>query len=172
LRYAVHRGAVRLVFVFRKAQLLKLAFEPRRKEVMLNHLRQRVVDTVCAAETVTLSTCGPADIQANVFPCEALELVLYLLVPRTSDHLFNLEHNPEVVVTTAAWQLRGIACIAPSCPPGLDLLQRADAAWCHVVQVLPRRLQIEQPDGVGYAETIDVEVLLPKDAAGQSANNP
>jgi len=123
---------------------------------MLNHLRQRVTETLSAARTATLSTHGAAGIQANVFPCEAVDLCLYLLLPRTSDHLFNLEHNPEVVVTTEAWQVRGVARVAPEHPAGLALLQQPDAAWCEVVMIRPTRLQIERPDGSGHAETIDI----------------
>jgi len=124
---------------------------------MLNHLRQRVTETLSAAKAATLSTHGAAGIQANVFPCEAVEAALYLLVPRTSDHLFNLEHNPEVVVTTETWQVRGVACIAPECPAGLALLEQPDAAWCAVLAVRPTRLQIEWPGGSGHAETIDID---------------
>jgi hypothetical protein len=124
---------------------------------MLNHLRQRVTETLSAARTATLSTHGAAGIQANVFPCESVDLCLYLLVPGTSDHLFNLEQNPEVVVTTETWQVRGVARIAPACPAGLVLLHQADAAWCEVVAVRPTRLQIEWPAGSGYAETIDID---------------
>jgi len=124
---------------------------------MLNHLRQRVTETLSAARTATLSTHGAAGIQANVFPCESVDLDLYLLAPRTSDHLFNLEHNPEVVVTTDTWQMRGTARIAPEYPAGLGLLTKPDAAWCEVVMVRPTRLQIEWPGGSGHAETIDID---------------
>ena len=123
---------------------------------MLNHLRQRVTETLSTARTVTLSTHGAAGIQANVFPCESVDLELYFLIPRTSDHLFNLEHNPEVVVTTETWQVRGVACIAPEHPAGLALRQQPDATWCEVVMVRPTRLQIEWPGGAGHAETIDI----------------
>jgi hypothetical protein len=124
---------------------------------MLNHLRERVIETLSASRTATLSTHGAAGIQANVFPFESIDLGLYLLVPRTSDHLFNLEHNPEVVVTTETWQVRGTARIAPERATGLALLQQPDAAWCEVVLVRPTRLQIERPGGSGHAETIDID---------------
>ena len=104
-----------------------------------------------------LSTHGAAGIQANIFSCEAVETALYLLVPRTSDHLFNLEHNPEVVVTTEVWQVRGVACIAAAIPTGLRLLEQQDAAWCEVVSVCPSRIQIEPNEGVDHAETIDLD---------------
>ena len=124
---------------------------------MLNHLRQRVTETLSVATTATLSTHGAAGIQANMFSCEAVDLCLYLLVPRTSDLLFNLEQNPEVVITTETWQLRGLARIAGECPAGLALLQQPDAAWCEVVMVRPTRLQIERSGGSGYSETIDID---------------
>jgi len=124
---------------------------------MLNHLRQRVTETLSAARAATLSTHGAAGIQANVFPCESIDFGLYFLVPRTSDHLFNLEQDAEVVVTTDTWQVRGVAYIAPDCPAGLALLQQPDAAWCEVVMVRPTRLQIEWPGGAGHAETIDID---------------
>jgi len=124
---------------------------------MLSHLRQRVADTLVTAATATLSTYGLAGIQVNVFPCEARELVLYLLVPRTSDHLFNLESNSGVVLWTESWQARGIGCLVPEIPAGLALLERPDAAWCQVVAVYPSRLQIERSHGSDYAETIDID---------------
>ena len=124
---------------------------------MLSHLRQRVSETLSTAKAATLATHGAAGIQANVFACESTGLLLYMLVPRTSDHLFNLEHNREVVVTTEAWQLRGVAGIAREQPVGLALLHQPDAAWCEVVAVRPTRLQIERQGGLGHAETIDID---------------
>ena len=124
---------------------------------MLNHLRERVTEALAGVSTATLSTHGAAGIQANVFACEAIDLALYLLIPRTSDHLFNLEQNPDVVITTDTWQVRGVAYIAPERPDGLALLQQPDAAWCEVVMVRPTRLQIEPQGGLGHAETIDID---------------
>jgi hypothetical protein len=124
---------------------------------MLNPLGQRVTEALSAAKAAMLSTHGVAGIQANVFPCESVDVSLYFLVPRTSDHLFNLEHNPEVVVSTRTWQLRGVARIAPEYPAGLALLQQPEAAWCEVVAVRATRLQIERSGGTGYAETIDID---------------
>jgi hypothetical protein len=124
---------------------------------MLSHLRQRVVDTLATAATATLSSHDPAGIQVNIFPCEARELVLFLLVPTTSDHLFNLESNSEVVVWTESWQARGIGRLLSEAPAGLALLERPDAAWCQLVAVYPSRLQIERSSGSEYAETIDID---------------
>ena len=124
---------------------------------MLDHLHQRAADVLASANTVTLVTYGPADLQANSFPCEVLDLRLYLLVPRISDLLFNIESNPAVVVTSEAWQLRGSARILVDerRPATLSLLHSAGAGWCEVVEVTPSRLQITQPNERGHQETID-----------------
>jgi hypothetical protein len=124
---------------------------------VLQHIRKRVVEALARVSTVTLSTYGPADIQAGVFACEAVDLTLYLLVPRTSDHLFNLEHSPGVVATTETWQLRGTARVAEERPVGLALLQRPDAGWCELIEIRPTRLQIKRSGGAGYAETFDID---------------
>jgi hypothetical protein len=124
---------------------------------VLQHIRQRVAEALVKASTVTLSTYGPADIQAGVFACEAAGVTLYLLVPRTSDHLFNLENNPIVVATTETWQLRGTARVVEQRPIGLALLDRPDASWCELVEMRPTRMQIRRSEGEGYAETFDID---------------
>ena len=123
---------------------------------MLDHLKQRIVDTLAATRSATLATTGPANLQANVFPCEAAGDILFALVPRTSDHLLNIENNPAVVVTTEGWQLRGAAEVIAACPPELALGKREDAPWCSVVRIAPERLHIVPADGVPYYETIDI----------------
>ncbi|MHB1413785.1 MAG: hypothetical protein ACYC1C_00905, partial [Chloroflexota bacterium] len=80
---------------------------------MLQKLRQQAREALATARQVVLSTGGPADIQAEVLPCETLGLALYVLVPRTSDLLFNLENHPLVVATADTWQLRGEAHLLP-----------------------------------------------------------
>lgn len=123
---------------------------------MLDHLQQRIAETLATAHAATLATYGPASIQANVFPCEASSGGLYLLVPRTSDHLFNIEHQPTAVATTEDWQLYGAAEVLPACPEGLALGRRPDAPWCAVVRLAPARLHIAPTGRPGCWETIDV----------------
>ncbi len=123
---------------------------------MLDHLQQRIAETLAEAHSVTLATYGPASIQANVFPCEAQSAALYILVPRTSDHLFNIESNPSVVATTENWQLYGAAEVLPMCPGGMALGGRPDAPWSTVVRLAPARLHIAPVGQPGCCETIDV----------------
>ncbi len=125
---------------------------------MLDYARGRAREALRGVHTAVLATTGPAGVRAGEFPCEAVELALYLLVPRTSDHLFNLEQDGRVALLTAGWELRGKArALSPEQrPPGLGLLRAAGAEWHVLVLVEPMQLQIRQPDGWGAAETIDL----------------
>jgi hypothetical protein len=126
---------------------------------MLNHLREHIAATLARARSATLATSGPAGLQAHVVPCAASGIQLYLLLPRTSDHLLNLEHDRAVVVTTAEWQLSGRARVvtAAECATAQQLLEAPDAPWSVVVEVRPSRVSIAQRGGWGTAETIDLE---------------
>ena len=128
---------------------------------MLDYARQRIRETLRIARKVVLATSGPAGVQAGEFRCEALELNLYLLVPRTSDHLFDLEHNSTVTLVTSNWQLKGEAKVISPDMPGLklDLLREPGAQWCVLVRIEPSQLQIHREEGWGNLETIDLKPL-------------
>ena len=126
---------------------------------MLNYTRQRARNILKNPGKVILATSGPAGVHVGEFPCEAIDLDLYLLVPKTSDHLFNLEHDSSVTLLTAGWELKGQAQILL---PGvsdlkLSLLRESGAEWCVLVRVDPCRLQIKRGEGWGNIETIDLE---------------
>ena len=125
---------------------------------MLDHLRQHVIDILKPAQVVTLSTCAQARIQAQGLPREARGLGQLILVELHTEHLFNLEQAPAVVITTAEWQLRGEARqLAPAdAPTDLDLLHSPQAAHSAVVEVCGRQLQVGQANGWGFQETIDI----------------
>jgi hypothetical protein len=126
---------------------------------MLEHLRQRVIQTLATAHNVTLSTFGPAGLQSSRLPCEALETQLYLLIPRTSDLLFNIEDHPSVVVVNNEWNLSGQArVLSPGdYPPCLNLAHSPDVSWSRVVEIRPTRLNIHAPGQATSSETIDIE---------------
>jgi hypothetical protein len=126
---------------------------------MLEHLRQRIAATLAETRAVTLATFGPADLQASILPCEAHDLRLFVLVPRASDQLFNLESNPSVVATADHWELRGHARVMPPAerPASLTLLHSPEARWSEMVEIWPERMQIfPEMDGT-QPETIDVD---------------
>jgi hypothetical protein len=124
---------------------------------VLHQLRRRVTETLGSASQVVVSTWGPANVQVERMACEGMGLVLYVLVPRTSDLLFNLENHTDVVVTAATWQARGEArLLAPGSHPGqLALASRPEAAWCQIAEIRPTRLQLSPTDGQASGETID-----------------
>jgi hypothetical protein len=124
---------------------------------MLQTLRIRVIESLGKVTATTLSTNGPGGIQAGFFPCEADDLDLYLLIPASSDVLFNLETNSAVVITTPNWQLEGEAsvCTLPKAPPTLQLAYSPRAAGCVLVRVCCRRIHFNWSEGWGYRETID-----------------
>jgi len=126
---------------------------------MLEHLRQRAVEILASSQAATLSTSGPAGIQARIFPCEALGLTLYFLIPTVSDQLVNLESEPSVVVSTTRWQLNGSGRIVPvnEVPPALALLRSPETSGCALVEIRPLRLHINRHNGWGFSETIDLD---------------
>ena len=125
---------------------------------MLRQLRQRASEALSTARQVVLSAGGPADIQAEVLPCEAVDLALYVLVPRTSDLLFNLESNTLVVATADTWQAREVAHpLTPrEYPDRLTIAVPPEAAWCEVVEIRPARLQLRPSGGQSVGETIGI----------------
>ena len=59
---------------------------------MFDYAHQRALEVLGTPRTAVLVTNGPAGIQIGEFACALSGLSLYLLVPQTSDHLFNLEY--------------------------------------------------------------------------------
>ncbi len=125
---------------------------------MLDYARERALEALRAARTVVLATTGPAGVQASEFSCEAIDLDLYLLLPCTSDHLFNLEQDGRVALVTGEWELRGIAhaLVQKERNPELARLRAAGTEWHVLVKVEPIQIQIRRPGGWGAAETIDL----------------
>lgn len=126
---------------------------------MRNYLHQHIATVLEQAQHATLVTSGPAGLQAQVVPCVANGIQLYMLLPRTSDQLLNLEYDPAVIVTTAKWQVWGHARVntIARCPAVATLLAIPEATWSVVVEVQPTRVAIAQATGWGAAETIDLE---------------
>ncbi len=125
---------------------------------MLDHLRKQVADALAAATQITLATHGAAGLQTSFLPCQAIGTRLYVLVPRTSEHLVNLEGSREIVAVTERWELRGKARSIPlTSHPELTLAQMPAAPWNALVEIRPIRLQIAREEGAGYAATIDID---------------
>jgi len=74
---------------------------------MNKHLQKRVNDLLRQHNSATLATCGPAGPQISIVAYTARHLHLHLELPRGSDHLFNLESQPGLVLLTEGWRLHG-----------------------------------------------------------------
>jgi len=127
---------------------------------MLNTLRTQALALLAATPHCTLSTIGPAGVQASVVACIVREDCIYVLVPSTVDHLFNLEYELEVVLTSVRWQLRGAALALTEAgeqhgTAPYDISASARATGYTLVEIFPLYMHLE-PDGRRqYRETID-----------------
>src|SRR5512141_1585552 len=123
---------------------------------MLNYAQERAREALATVGTVVLATSGPAGVQVGEFACESVDLNLYLLVPQTSDHLFNLEQEPRVALLSDGWELKGRArpISAEETHPELRLLKAPNAPWSVLIGITASQLQIRRRDGWGAAETI------------------
>jgi hypothetical protein len=127
---------------------------------MLKKLRAEAFALIAATPYCTLSTTGPAGVQASVVACLVREDCVYVLVPSTVDHLFNIEHELEVVLTSSLWQLRG-AALDLSAAKGrhgtapATISAQARAAGYALVEIFPLRMHLEPEGRRRYRETID-----------------
>jgi hypothetical protein len=127
-------------------------------KMMLDSLKQQIVELFAQTSQVTLTTGGIAGLQTSVLACAAHETNLYVLVPRTADHLVNIEHQPACIALTTQWELRGIAqCASLHEHSELSFDKAVNAEWYSLIEIHPTRLQILQPDGAGYSATIDID---------------
>ncbi|MCB0196608.1 MAG: pyridoxamine 5'-phosphate oxidase family protein [Anaerolineae bacterium] len=110
---------------------------------MLDKLRDQALNTLAAGSTCTLSSSGPAGLQASVIPYRVADHKIYILIPTTSDHLFNLETEPRVILTTPEWQLTGTAAMIEPPPSLLALFTSQETRWQQWVEITPQRIQLE-----------------------------
>jgi hypothetical protein len=125
---------------------------------MLDYARQRAIDVLKIPRKAILATGGPAGIQAGEFPCEAIGLDLYLLLPNTSDHIFNIENDHSATLVSSVWEVSGEAELIELPNPALELdfLKGTEAEWWSLVRVHPRKIHIRSKGGWGYCETIEL----------------
>lgn len=125
---------------------------------MFDYAHQRALEVLGNPRTAVLVTNGPAGVQAGEFPCAALGLNLYLLVPQTSDHLFNLEYESTVTLLIAKCELKGRAQLIAHGEVHSDctLLREPEAGWGAFLQVEIFQVQIRSEKGWGNRETLDL----------------
>lgn len=131
---------------------------------MLDQLRDEALAQIAAAPFCTLSTRGPAGVQASMVTCAVRDACIYILIPDTADHLFNLEYELEVVLTTARWQLRGAALAlggiaGPRGTAPRDLIAHAHRAGATLLEIFPARIHLEAGCQRQHRETIDYAAI-------------
>lgn len=101
---------------------------------------------------MALASNGPAGLEIS--PCEyRLEgQRLFLLIPGTSEHLVNIELNPQVAITLDHWRLVGIA----SAVNDQKFYQAGEGCFENLLEVLPSRFEFLTPDTNQVIETIDI----------------
>jgi hypothetical protein len=125
---------------------------------MINYARERAIEILKTVQTAILATNGPSGVQVSEFPCEAVGLNLYLLLPRTSDHLFNLEQDDRVALHTDHWELtgKGRALSTEENWPGISLVPKTGTVLYVLLKIVPRQINVLRSEGWGPAETIDL----------------
>lgn len=111
---------------------------------MNKHLQQRVEVLLNQYERAILATCGPAGPQISVVTYSVKQLRLHLTLTHGSDHLFNLETEPSLVLMTTGWRLHGHR----------DAMSDTNDQQATIV-VTGTRLHVLSDDGQNTIETID-----------------
>jgi hypothetical protein len=125
---------------------------------MFDYAHQRAIEVLGSPQTAVLATDGPAGVLVGEFPCAVSGLNLYLLVPQTSDHLFNLECDATVTLLIDRCEVKGQAQIISreAIQPTCDLLREPAADWCACMRVEIFQVQLRSEAGWGNRETIDL----------------
>ena len=125
---------------------------------MFDYAHQRALEVLGAPHTAVLVTNGPAGIQIGEFACALSGLSLYVRVPQTSDHLFNLEYEAQVTLLITRCEVKGRAQIISRemVNRDCDLLREQAADWCAFLRVEISQVQLRSEAGWGNRETIDL----------------
>lgn len=128
---------------------------------MINYARERAIEVLKTVHTAVLATISLAGVEVGEFSCEAIDLDLYLIIPRTSDHLFNLERDGRVALHTDQLNLTGTGrVLSPEDKwPSISLLPKAGKGWYVIVKVVLNQVQILRAEGWGPEETIDLTLF-------------
>jgi len=112
--------------------------------MLLRELRRQALEEIPNEPHSTLCTSGPAGVQASAETAMVgKDQTVLLRLPMTTEHVFNLEENPEVVLVAESWQLRGIGQVASRNPE-----------TC-IVEIVPRWVQLAANGRQAERPTID-----------------
>lgn len=119
---------------------------------MLDKLRDQAFQAFATTPDCTLSTVGPAGLRASNVALSVESDCLYMLIPTTSDHIFNLESEQTIVLTADKWQLTGTVS-------QVDIVQvpftEQQVAWSVAYEVTPLIAHLAPDDENQQPRTID-----------------
>ena len=116
---------------------------------MKTYVHTQIEDLLSRFQVVVLGTCGQAGPQVGRVGAEMKNGRLILKLDRTSDHLFNLECRPELVILTPTWELHGTAQVLIA---GATVFLHP---WQAAIRVTPTRLHILDRESGRRIETVD-----------------
>jgi hypothetical protein len=116
---------------------------------MTTYGQTQIEDLLSRYQVVVLGTCGQAGPQAGRVGAEMNDGQIILKIDRTSDHLFNLECKPDLVILTPAWELHGTGQILTA---GAVVFLHP---WQAAIRVTPTRLHILDRESGRRLETVD-----------------
>lgn len=119
---------------------------------MLKHLRQRIVQVLQESKVVALASSGPAGLEISPCECWSEGIRLFVLIPSTSEHLVNIELNPQVAITQDHWRLVGTAKPAQN----QTHFQAGERYGKKPLEVHPSRFEFMAQDSNQVVETIDI----------------
>jgi len=112
--------------------------------MLLRELRRQALEEILNEPNCTLCTSGPAGVQASAEAAiVGKDQTVLLCLPVTTEHVFNLEENPEAVLVAESWQLRGIGQVTSR-----------SSETC-IVEIVPRRVQLAANGRDADPTTID-----------------
>ncbi len=137
----------------------------RSEQALVTTLAEMYVQGVSTrkVKTITEQLCGIeiSAMQVSRAACASDDLTLYVFISRSSDHLLNLEHRPEVVVAVDERELHGTARLLAQEDIAArinlcDHIANAKNQTCDcTAEIRPTRLTFHSPSGQGNIETID-----------------
>jgi len=114
-------------------------------------LWEKVAPMLTGVAQAVLATCGAHGPFASTVSLHLQGDRLYLSLPNASEHLFNLQSQPQVVLLSPQWELHGCGEVEGenqyfSSPP-----------WQVAIRLRPTCMHILATQGTHYAETIDFQ---------------
>jgi len=119
--------------------------------VMNRLLWQKVAPILAGTPQAVLATCGERGPFASTVSLHLQGEHLYLCLANASEHLFNLQSQPQVVLLSPQWELHGRGEIEAE--SGFI----SPIPWQVTIRLRPTCLHILSAQGTHYVETIDLQ---------------